>query len=266
MSKFKFINIVDSIFITFSIFLICFAWLEFYIRDIWIALLLAVFVAFCLIFLLKYFKDKKLAKRLATIEKHNKTESYINNFQLYSDTKKLAIIKNFIKDKEVKTVAKHLEYYSGKIKNIVHISLSCEKFSKNMLLDLIKTYKNKCDRLIVITHTISTDCESFAKTITNLEVCLLNKFDFYNLCVQNKIEIEEQLQLKTEKLNIKNIFKNFLSPSHFKGFFISGCLLIFTSFIFRFTNYYLIFGTILLIISLLCKLPKFKTVKKDVFD
>ena len=266
MSKFKFINVIDTIFISFSIFLLCFAWLEFYIRDIWLAVVISVFVAFCILFLLKYFKDKKLAKKFAIIEKNNKTESYMLNFQLYSQQKQLSIIKSFIKNKDVKTIGQHLEFLSNNKKTIVTLSLKNETFNKTILLDLIKTYKNKCDKLIIFASSIASDCLSFSKSILNFKVVLLDKQDFYNFCVENNIEIEEKIKLKVEKISIKNIAKNFFSASHFKGFFITGCLLIITSVIFPFTNYYLIFGTILIIISLICKLPKFKAKKINIFD
>jgi len=266
MSKFKFINALDSIFVSFSIFLICFAWLEFYIRDIWLSLVISVFVAFCVIFLLKYLKDKKLTKKMFLIEQDKKVENYSINFQLYSDTKKLSLIKNFIKDKEVKLVAKHLEFIVNDIKTIVIQSFNCENFTKTNLLEILRSYETKCDKLIIFTNNIAKDCLSFAKNITNLKLILLDKVDFYNLCVKNNIKVEEKISLKTEKVSLKNIIKNFFSSTHFKGFFISGCILIFTSIIFPFTNYYLIFGTALIIISLICKLPRFKAPITDVFD
>ena len=67
----------------------------------------------------------------------------------------------------------------------------------------------------------------------------------------------EKINLKSPKLTLKEIAKNFFLPQKSKSYFFCGLILIFSSIILPCHIYYLVFGTALLIFSILCRiLPK----------
>ncbi|MBQ7797567.1 MAG: hypothetical protein IJ371_00405, partial [Clostridia bacterium] len=59
MSRFKFINILDTIFISVAIFLIAFAWLQFFIKNLILSLFASTIVAIAIIMLIRWLKTRK---------------------------------------------------------------------------------------------------------------------------------------------------------------------------------------------------------------
>ena len=74
MSKFKIFNLFDKLFITVAIFLIAYAWINFYIRSLWITFVLSLIITFASVFVLYYFLNKKSSK----VALSNKEKAEIN--------------------------------------------------------------------------------------------------------------------------------------------------------------------------------------------
>lgn len=261
MSRFKFINILDAVFISVSVFLLVFAWLNFYISNLFLSILASAIVSSCLLFFINFLKNKSRAKTNEKQSNQLKAEQYATNFQLYSEAQKLKTISKFIDDNyEFKIHTHYLTIPENK--TYIFIANHVEKVSKSILLNFIKSYIKKANQIIIFTNEYDQDALNFSKSISNIKIKLLNKLDFYSLCTLYNVGIKEIIETKQTKRPISQFFKSFFSKKHSKGFFISGLLILFTSLIIPFKNYYIIWGSILIIFSIICRLPKFKEIDK----
>ncbi len=119
------------------------------------------------------------------------------------------------------------------------------------------------EKLEKTTQVLWVICDSTApslktKILKDLEIKIIGKKELYdefflaNLVFPNT----SNLNIKKEKLTFKFILKNLFTPQKTKPFFLCGLVLIFSSIILPFRTYYLIFGSLFLILSLVCKLRK----------
>lgn len=259
MSKFKIFNIVDSVAISLIVFIICFSIIQFLLVNIVLSLMLAIILSVAILIVVKYITTKKQNKKLALSEDKLKAEIYNMNFKVYSDAKKLSFVKNFIDEKySPKIIGKHIEFLKDNEKHFMIIEMQEEKITENFLFNLLKLYLNKTKNLTIVCNDYDEKTRETVKLIKNIKIIFINKYDFFVYCKEKNLKITENLQIIKNKLNFSIILKNFFHKTHFKGFFYSGVIMLFSSFIVPFRIYYLIFGVILLIFSLICKFNKFK--------
>ena len=257
MSRFKLVNIIDSIFISFTLFLIVFSIIQFIVGDFALTLIFSILVTLSIIFVTRYLKGKKKLKTDLNTKTKLEIENYYLNFSLYSLQKQLKTILEFIpKEKSAEIKNNHIEYQN----TVVIILNSLEEISKDELIYEIKNFLHRKLNIICLGYAFKKEAIELGKSI-NENITFLDKYDFYKLCINNNIKIENKIKIKQEKIKIKDIALNFFNKKHAKGFFFSGFILIFTSFIIPFRNYYLFFGIILLIFSLICRLKKSEQIK-----
>lgn len=259
MSKFKLLNIVDSIFIAFIIFIITFAIVQFIIVNFALSFIISIIIASALIVITNYLSNKKTNNKI--LKQHEKEQAEINalNFQLYSTSAKLNLVKKLIdKSFNPKIVGSHIEWTKENIKHIAVVENCVNSIDENYLLNLLKSYIKKTNNLVIVCNDYDSKLKNIIINIKNIKIKFINKYDFYKICAKNNVIIKENMQISKDKIKIKEIFSNFFNYNHFKGFFTTGLILLFTSFIVPFTTYYFIFAIILLIFSLICKLNKIK--------
>ena len=79
---------------------------------------------------------------------------------------------------------------------------------------------------------------------------LLKVYDFYP---------EKVIELKqSQKITINDLLAYSLNKKRTKGYFLASCIMLFSSFLVKYNLYYIIFSTLLLILSLISFInPKF---------
>ena len=100
MSKFKIVNMFDKLFITISIFLIVYAWINFYIRDLWTTFLLSLIFSFGLVFLLFYALNRKHKKITNSKQLIKDIENSFLAFSLMTKDEQLVLLKSLQKEPE----------------------------------------------------------------------------------------------------------------------------------------------------------------------
>ena len=135
--------------------------------------------------------------------------------------------------------------YIEKLTNNDLINLLCElPFESIKEIQIVCNEKNNDLNLNILKNC----------SIKSIDKTLLfeNFFEHYQMYPNTDL-----INLKTTKPTLKEIAKNFFLPHKSKSYFFCGLILIFSSIILPFHIYYLVFGTTLLIFSILCKiLPK----------
>ncbi len=251
MSKFKLINILDKVFVCFVLFLIVFALVQFFVGGFGLSLFLSLLVTASILCVFYFFKHKISSKKELAKSTAFEIENCYLNFSMMSKTQQLNLIKKFVPTDNCPIVkSNHIDCKN----QIIVVIQSSKEIDKSSFIDCIKNCLGTQKEIVVFAHSYSSDTKEFAKML-NKKIVLLDKNNFYLLCKNNKIIFKNNFK-NIEKIKLKDIFVNFFDKKHTKGFFFSGFVLIFTSFIIPFQNYYLFFGIILLIFSLICKVKK----------
>lgn len=260
MSKFKIINLIDKIFITTAIFLMIYAWINFFVRDLWITFILSLIFTFASTFLLFYMFNKKQEKQKTTKQQFLDMNEKFLAFKLLNIQDKLNLVKLIIENKNTCTIVDNVLLYKDNEKNVeISIYTEQEKLTQNTIENLISNRHKATEILKII--CCDMDANLNTKLLKNLEIEIITKSKLYNdyFLQFSTFPLCENLNTKKEKKKFKEVLKNFFIPSKAKSYFLCGLILIFSSIILPYHTYYLIFGSILLIFSIICKLqPLFK--------
>ena len=251
MSKFKFVNILDIVFLIIFTFLIVFAWVQFFVKHLVLSLFISLILCGGIVFISRYIKSKKHLKYQL---KQKQNEDFIKfklTIQTMPTQQLISLIKKLIPSSYVpKSIKCDLHFIKN---NSKHIFTFCynEILTENKLLELIKTKKSS--NLTVFCASFDKSIKHIASAFKNIKIGIIDLEQLYQIFNYNNILIDNSnIDLTNSKLTIKDILKNSLSRSHAKGYFISGLILLFTSLIVPFKLYYVIFSSTLFVLTILC--------------
>ncbi len=255
MSKYKTINLFDKIFITVSIFLIIYSWIIFFIKNLWLTFILSLIFSFASVFILFYFLERRRTQRTIKNTKLKDIEEKFLSFLLMSKNEKLNFLKSVAEaDCECKKINDYLLcYYEGKTTQIL-LATDTEKLNQFELIKQVSLKEKNVNELKIICCEYEQNLNT--KILTDLDIKILSKEELYDefFSVSDTLKIPQNLNTKNQKKKLKEIAKNFFTPRKAKLYFCWGLIMIFSSIILPFHTYYLIFGSTLLIISVICKL------------
>ncbi|MBR6779232.1 MAG: hypothetical protein IKM43_03720 [Clostridia bacterium] len=258
MTKFKFINLIDKLFISVSLFLIIYAWINFYLRDLWTTFILSLIFTFASLFLIFYFFNKKSKSKSLKKQEQNDIEKYFFAFRLYPKQKKLELLKSIL-DNQANAVINNgaLHYNVDNLNHVLLIATSADKIDNNNLVDIIENFiDNDVDIIeIVCNNAINLDTE----ILNNKEIKIINRIDLYkNFFKKYDVYPDTSfVNLHAKKFDFKKLMSNFFLPQKAKSYFVCGLVLIFSSIILPYHFYYVVFASILLLFAIICKLKNF---------
>ena len=259
MSKYKIINLVDKLFITTAVFLIIYAWINFFIRDLLITFVLSLIFSFGVVSLIFYLYNRKKEKRANTKKYLTDVEQKFLAFRLLPKTSQLHLLYEIIKKSySARILIDSIVYKKdGKTCTII-IETNVEKINNFNIVNLVQGKQN-VDEIEIICNDYESIINKNFLSDTNIKFTtkkgLYDEYFFKHSIYPNC----SMLNTKNRHVKIKQILKNFIMPSKAKSYFLCGLILIFSSIILPYHIYYLIFGSILLILSIACKLqPLFK--------
>ncbi len=260
MSKFRIINLLDKLFITFSSFLIIYAWLNFYIRDLSTTFILSLFFSLSLTYILFFILGKKKDKKTLSAKHNEEINKIFLAFRLTPHKEKLNLINKILSlNFETKATSKMITYKKENQTYSVIIATNFQNLNQEDLINTLEQYNIKTDCVEIICNEHNSNLN--ANLFKNLKIYFINKTKLYiDFFQKNNIYPDTSiLNDKELKPNWKMLLKNMLHEHKAKQYFILGFVLIFSSLILPYKTYYLIFGSGFLICSILCKLlPKFR--------
>lgn len=260
MSKFKIVNLIDKIFVSFCVFLAIFAWINFYIRNLWATFVLSLIFSFAVVFLLYYFLNKKTEKTDLNKKQLEQMNKMLLAFRLASKKEQFEIIKSALeKQCDVKQETDKLTYVDALGKHVVILALDLQKLTENDLINILNKHYSKsinCYDIFCNEHT-NINCNFLKNAKINL---IGNKSLYENYILKSGKELESEfLNSSASKLTFKDILNAFFLPNKAKSYFICGLVLIFSSIILPYYFYYIVVGSMLMMFAIICKiLPKFK--------
>lgn len=185
---------------------------------------------------------------------------YLLAFRLNKKNEQLNIIKNIIsKEHETELENGQLTYKDAFGKHLVIIETKTQKLNDNDLINILnENYDNAFDCFdIFCNDNLSLNTE----ILKNKKIFIINGKKLYNdyflkhNIYPNIVDINE----KTTKIRFKDIANNIFLVNKAKSYFLCGLVLIFSSIILPYHFYYIIFGSMLMLFAIICKiLPKIK--------
>lgn len=257
MTKFRIVNFIDKLFILFSTFLIIYAWLNFYIRNLISSLILSICFSFAITFIIFYFAEKHQVKQKLVRQNQAEINKNFLAFKLLQDKQKLNLIRDCLKIDDYKIANNRLIFSNNNQTYTIIVFTEKNILTQDDLINIISSHKITTEFLIIICEQYSSDIN--CKIIKTLDIKLVNKEGLYldyfkpnNIFPDCSILNDEII-----KPNYKMLVKNLFQSKKSKQYFWLGLVLIFSSLILPFKIYYLIFGSAFLVCSILCKLLKF---------
>ncbi len=254
MTKTKLSDIIDCILITLFVFILLFSWIKFYTKNIILSILIGIFATFLLIFIYFFVKSKKIKK--TELSKKQKQLAQNCALQLSFSTQKSTI--NYFEKllNNNYNITKHTNFLILKNNNqkILFAPLfNTEKIKNTNLAQLYAIAKEKnCSILIISGIQADEEVKNLSLKIKNIKIEIWDCFTTYNKLIKDKNLLpDETVDTSISKLNIKQILKYAFDRKRMKNYLLFGLILIISSFFVYYKIYYLIFGTIMIIIALL---------------
>lgn len=260
MSKFNFVNLIDKIFVSIGVFLIIFSWINFYILSLWTTFVLSLIFSFAVLFIIFYIfskKQEKLKLNKKTIEEIN--QSFLD-FKLLSKNDKINLINSILlKEHSTQISNDYIIYLKENKKHLVYLNTKISSITQDDLFNILEDVSQyNFDVLDVICHKSEkginkTILKNIAINFIDKELLYLNYFQKYQIFPKN-----DKINKEIFKPKFKDFLSNFISQEKSKGYFISGLVLLFSSILLPFNTYFIVFGSVLMMFAIVCKLMKFK--------
>ncbi len=265
MSKFKFVNIIDTAFLSVLTFLIIFAWVQFFLRNLALSLFVSAILAIALMLGIRWFKSRKYSASQQIIANNSNLIKFKLAVQTMPSAKLCAIIKKLIPQQYLAHTSKGDIIFTKNNQQYTFTFYYSAPLNDTKLLELIKTKTTA--NLVIFCSAYDKDAQMIASAFKNKKVELINLEQLYQIFNQNSISINtDHIDLNKTKITLKELLKNSVSRDKAKGYFVSGLVLLFTSIIIPYRIYYVVFSSILFLLSLICRLKPTTPVNHSLFD
>lgn len=251
----KFFNVLFRLFL---IYLICFIWVRYFVSSLGLCLAITSILTFSFEILIRFFLDRKLAKNKLKAEEEKLSEKISSNFIFNPKLAQSYFLKLAKINHQAKKVGGYIEVFNSENQSVKTILYPCYSFvpiSGQTLVEIVrKTEKSKPNKLVVCGYMISKEAFDVAKKLADLKIVLLgSKECFLKLIKPSGIYPENLKEVEfSSKPKFKELLKAAISKQRAKGYLLASLVLLFSSFIVRMNIYYLVFSSILLILSFVC--------------
>lgn len=256
MSKYKIVNFIDLIFIFCCTFLLSYAWINFYIRDLALTFVFALLSSVSICFLLFLYFSKRKTKKSQTKAKTELAEKNFLAFMLLSNQTKLNILSQAYNAQKTAT-----NYFFKNENNLYFTLTETSVLDKNKFLNIVSQAQNFDFETLYIICGESIEPLNL-QIFKTKQVKIINKIQLLADFENKNIDIvsNSNFNLSPPKLHWKDIAKNFFAQHKAKSYFVCGLILLFSSIVLPHNFYYIIFGSMLMLFAIICKiLPKFNS-------
>ncbi len=263
------INLIFQEILKFTlIYLFCFVWIRYFIKKLWLSVLLT-FILTSLIYLIIFCvqRNKQNKTGLKMKEKEDAENMFLS---LACQTDPMDF---FVKlaSKKHKNITKHKKYIvinhvEEKVKTLLYVDVSFEGMTISRFMSIYNSVKKEKATKIVICCKEITDkglsafCQNFNEKFLILDTYATYEklYKFYD-CFP---EITHQYK-KEKKLAFKDFVAYSFNKKRTKGYLFSAIILIMSSLFIRMTIYYCVVASILVIFALISQFNPYFNVKTE---
>lgn len=251
MNKLKIIDLFDKLFVNICLFLLIFAWINFYLRNLWLSFVLSVIFSIAITYLVFYLLTNKSKKKNKILFASQLTNEKFLSFRLTSLAQKIELISKKMDVEILKDENNNLYFEKDGKKTLLIFCLN--KTIDN--INIVDALENKINAGYENFWIFCEKSNCDLKPDDSLNVKFFDKVEISNSIVPD--DWKNMLKINSpNKLTKKEILKNIFTPQKAKSYFLCGLVLIFSSIILPFHIYYLIFGSTLILFSIICKILK----------
>ena len=244
--------IIDNLSISLLIGIIAYSWCQFYIHSVCISALIAL-IFFASAILICWLITKEITKKQKLNKQAKENINAISEkLQFLSADKQILWLKQSIyQDLEVE-IKTNFIYYD---KKIIYNALTYDNLNQNdfyKIMQEITLYYSPYDfeKIEILCSSFSKELLTYVKSL-NICVVLTNKVSAiqkYKLCA---FSLPCDIKIVCPVKNYKYFIEYALSPARTKSYLLLGIILVLSSFFVIYKLYYLIFGTMLLVLSII---------------
>ena len=256
MKNYFFKTFTDCVFYAFLSFSIAFTFFCYamppkasFVLSLTISLLCAILSAKLLI-------NKEKNKKVKITEK-KQYENMLNTFLFMTQSEKNNFFQKFISSFGFKIEKKKNALYLTEKNQFIFIKINFEQVCKT---DIVRAFNclNKNQTATIISQEFSSEIKSFAHRFDG-KISLVNCEEiFFALKKHNSLPTNSYPPIETIK-NKPNILRNVFNKKRAKNFFLFGLFFLFFGYFVPLKTYYVICGTIFLIISAISKIYGYDT-------
>lgn len=268
MEENKLFKLISTIFRYFTIYLIVFVWIKYYVRNLATSVVLSLLATFFIDLTIRLIKNK-LNKKNERSSKENKLINSYNNALIFSEDSyvinffyNLASTRYKVEKKSSYITIKHENYQV-----VLFPFITFRSFSTDDLVYVLNKLKNVvCSKIVICVNTCDNEALKLADKVGNKIEILDKEETFYKLMKEYDFYPDKKLELKEKhKLSFNDFLAYALNKKRTKSYFFASVVLLFSSFIVTNNLYYVVMSSILLLLSLISfSNPKFN--KRHISD
>lgn len=253
MTKLKLSTIIDYTLSSIFLFLVFFCWIRFYTKNLISSTICAVLITTLIIILYTKLKRKKNEKQ--NITKQDKKNADFASLQLsfMTNTQVINYFKAILKTNYQISVYENFIIMDENTTNAtlfipMFFKESVSKTDISNIFALAKQFN--CNKTIISANKFDNEAVVLSTKINNLQIFLWDHLNTYNNIIKNNKLPPKVVDTSVEKLTFKQIVMYALSRKRIKNYVLFGIILILSSFFVYHKIYYLISGSILLILCI----------------
>ena len=241
----------------FLIYIFFFIWARYFIRSLWLSLLVSAAATTAAQLLSIFLRGKKT--RLSTLKIKEKEDAENMFLSLATSSSPIAFFDKLTRSRHPSTTKRSkyiLINHSEKSRTILYPFLQFRDFEKDDLTQIITTAKKEnATKLVVPCGQVSKDAFAFAKNF-ELPIVILDKFETYKRLYKEYAVYPEitMIYKKDKALAFRDLLAYSFNKGRTKGYLLSALVLFFAGFIVRANLYYSIMASILVVFAFVSQL------------
>ena len=255
--KSKFATFVDNVALSFLVGLLMFCWVNFVSHNKTLSTI-AGSLSFCLSVIICYLVTSRIRKKLQITQRtQQKSQAVIENLQFMPAAEQISFLNKHINERNQKPHTHFIKtdqaiYFNLLLEKNLTIELLCQAIQE------IQTfYPNLNCNVIILCGGYPKETKNFCKQL-NIHIELWNLIETTNKLNLNPDTLQNNIKIVKEQKSFVSIFDQAFSPARFKHYCMVGIILIISSFFVPYKVYYLVFGSIMILFSILTLVLKLK--------
>ncbi len=250
--------VIDSIGISTVLSFIVYAWISFLSKNLTLSIIACLSVLVLMLIACFYIHKLRQKKLNITKEKQQNVDKIRNKLQFCPQKQQTLWIKQSIYPTTTRVFDDFFVHNQHCVYNLLSTpQVSVEDLCR-LLREVLSTINfSEFQKITILAESFLDSTKNFAKNL-NIQVELLDIYQAtqnYNLTYNT---IPECIKIVKQPKNYQYFVKYILSPERFKSYLTLGLILLVSSFFVMFKVYYLIFGSLLLAMSIVTLFIKAK--------